>query len=71
VTATLPAFMDPSTGFGLQALNGEITRQGAMIGYDWVFGLILVVTLGLFPLLLILRPPPPMAPALRPEAAHE
>jgi DHA2 family multidrug resistance protein len=68
--AGLPAFMNPATDFGLQTLNAEITRQGAMIGYDWVFGLILVVTMGLFPLLLILRPPPPLAPTLQPEAAE-
>jgi DHA2 family multidrug resistance protein len=68
--AGLPAFMNPATDFGLQTLNAEITRQGAMIGYDWVFGLILVVTMGLFPLLLILRPPPPLAPTLQAEAAE-
>jgi len=57
VATGLPSFMNPSTSVGLQTLNAEITRQGTMIGYDWVFGLILIVVVGLYPLLLILRPP--------------
>ena len=57
VNAGLPSFMNPATNLGLQTLNAEITRQGSMISYDWVFGLILVTILALFPLLLILRPP--------------
>ncbi|HWA62630.1 MAG TPA: DHA2 family efflux MFS transporter permease subunit [Caulobacteraceae bacterium] len=58
VRAALPAAMDPSTSFGAQILNGEITRQGAMVGYTGTFALILLVVFGLFPLLLTLRPPP-------------
>jgi DHA2 family multidrug resistance protein len=60
IAAALPAAVSPTTGAGLMALNGEITRQGAMIGYDWVFGLVVVMTLALFPMLLILRPAPPV-----------
>ncbi|HEX7758842.1 MAG TPA: DHA2 family efflux MFS transporter permease subunit [Caulobacteraceae bacterium] len=71
VRAGLPAFMNPATDLGLQTLNAEITRQGAMIGYDWVFGLIFVVTIALFPLLLILRPPAAQAAMGPIEASHD
>ncbi|CAN7195491.1 DHA2 family efflux MFS transporter permease subunit [Phenylobacterium sp. LjRoot219] len=41
---------------GLDALNGEVTRQGAMIGYDTMFAWMAVLSLLLAPLILILRP---------------
>ena len=40
---------------GLSALNAEITRQASMIAYIDVFKLLMVITLGLIPLLLLLR----------------
>jgi MFS transporter, DHA2 family, multidrug resistance protein len=40
---------------GLAALNGEITRQAAMIGYIDDFKLLMVLTLILIPMLLFLR----------------
>jgi DHA2 family multidrug resistance protein len=43
-------------GGALEPLNREITRQGAMIGYDAVFGWTALASLGVLPLLLILRP---------------
>ena len=42
---------------GLSALNGEITRQGAMISYDALFSAMAVGCLLLAPSLLLLRPP--------------
>jgi DHA2 family multidrug resistance protein len=55
--AGLPPGMDLATSSGLQSLNGEITRQATMIGYDTMFGLMIVVVLILVPMLLILQPP--------------
>ncbi len=60
---TLPKALDPSTPGGLMALNGEVTRQAAMIGYVDVFSWMTLLTLLLIPLILILRP----APAIRME----
>ncbi len=54
--AALPALMDPGSATGLQALNAEVTRQAAMIGYDSMFGVMMFVVLGMAPLLLLLRP---------------
>jgi DHA2 family multidrug resistance protein len=58
----LPSWMDPSTTQGLEALNGEVTRQGAMIGYVNVFSWMALLTLLLVPLVLLLRPAPAVAP---------
>jgi DHA2 family multidrug resistance protein len=63
----LPSFMNPSTPTGLSILNGEITRQAAMVAYDVVFAWMALGVLFLLPLIMILRPPPAQ-PAL---AAHE
>jgi len=56
-----PAFgglLPPGGGGGdLISLNGEITRQAAMVGYVDVFRLMLFMTLAVMPLLLIMRPP--------------
>jgi DHA2 family multidrug resistance protein len=62
----LPKFMDPATSTGLQALNAEITRQGAMIGYVDVFSWMAAFVVLLVPLILILRPAPQITGA-RPE----
>jgi len=70
IRATLPPAMDPTTDFGLQVLNGEITRQGAMIAYDQLFGYLFLTTLVLFPLLLFIRPARATT-AVTVEAAHE
>ena len=40
---------------GLEALNQEVTRQAAMIGYIDDFALMLLVVLGLLPLLMLIR----------------
>jgi DHA2 family multidrug resistance protein len=58
--AGLPAIMNPGSQGGLAALNGEITRQATMIGYDNIFAWMALGVILLFPLLLLMRAPPPM-----------
>jgi DHA2 family multidrug resistance protein len=55
--AALPALLNPDTAFGVQALNGEVTRQASMIGYDSMFSVMIVMIVVMAPLLLLLRPP--------------
>jgi DHA2 family multidrug resistance protein len=57
-------------GGGLEALNAEVTRQGAMIGYDAIFAGMAVVSLLMLPLVLIMRPARP-APGQLAEAHAE
>ena len=64
----LPSLMDPATFNGLRVLNGEITRQASMIGYVDVFAWMTLATALLIPLILILRPAPPMV--IPPGEAH-
>jgi DHA2 family multidrug resistance protein len=68
--ATLPAMMNPSTQNGLEALNGEVTRQAAMLGYDSIFAWMTLGLVLLIPLLLLMRAAPPAQP-LAIEAAAE
>jgi DHA2 family multidrug resistance protein len=42
---------------GLMALNGEITRQAAMVAYIDDFWLMMIVTLAAVPLLALMRNP--------------
>jgi len=67
--ASLPPLLNPSTPFGVEALNGEVTRQAAMIGYDSMFALMILMIVVMAPLLLILRPPPKVRTEAV-EAAH-
>jgi DHA2 family multidrug resistance protein len=55
--AMLPPGSGPGAAGGLITLNGEITRQAAMVGYVDVFRMLLVVTILVMPLLFIMRPP--------------
>jgi DHA2 family multidrug resistance protein len=56
--------IDPNGGSMLDTLNGEITRQAAMVGLIDVFKLMLVLTILVAPLLLIMRKPKaPAGPA--------
>jgi MFS transporter, DHA2 family, multidrug resistance protein len=55
--ASLPQSMSPSTSVGLAMLNGEVTRQGMLIGYLDDFGIMMVITLAAIPLLLLIRSP--------------
>jgi DHA2 family multidrug resistance protein len=70
IRATLPPAMDPTSAVGLQVLNGEITRQGAMIAYDQLFSYLFLATLLLFPLLLFIRPARTTS-TMTVEATHE
>jgi len=58
VAATLPQGMNPTSDGGIFALNGEVTRQAAMIGYDSIFAWMALGVLFLAPLLLLMRGPP-------------
>jgi DHA2 family multidrug resistance protein len=64
VRAALPPLLDPSTPGGVELLNGEVSRQAAMIGYNAVFATMLVFTLLLIPLLLFMRAPRQRAPLM-------
>jgi DHA2 family multidrug resistance protein len=59
VAAALPPMMNPTTDSGIAALNGEVTRQAAMLGYDSIFAWMCVGVVFLLPLLLLMRAPPP------------
>jgi DHA2 family multidrug resistance protein len=67
--ASVPPMLSPNTDFGIQALNGEVTRQAAMIGYDAMFTLMIAMIVVMAPLVLMLRQPriPPTEPI---EPAH-
>jgi hypothetical protein len=51
--------MNPATQTGLMTLNGEVTRQAAMISYDSIFAWMALGALTTFPLLFFMRSPPP------------
>jgi MFS transporter, DHA2 family, multidrug resistance protein len=55
--AGIPAAMNPSTSSGLDALNGVITQQAAMVGLIDVFKVMLLMTICVAPLLLLMRKP--------------
>ena len=57
VVQALPAALNPSTPAGLAALNIEVTRQAAMIGYLGDFHLMMWMTILSMPLLLLMRKP--------------
>ncbi len=57
-TALLPAAWDPSTTAGALALNAEVTRQAAAIGYVNDFWLMMLMTVAAAPLVLLLRSRP-------------
>ncbi len=53
----MPQMFNLQPGPGLSALNGELTRQGAMISYDALFSAMAIGCLFLAPSLLWLKPP--------------
>jgi DHA2 family multidrug resistance protein len=55
----LPPSGMPGSGAALDMLNGEITRQAAMVGLIDVFRLMLLLTIAVSPLLLLMRKPRP------------
>ena len=50
--------LDPSTPAGLALINGEVTRQAAMLAYIDDFRLMLMMTIAVLPLLWLIKPPP-------------
>jgi DHA2 family multidrug resistance protein len=68
--AALPPLLNPNSDFGVQALNGEVTRQAAMIGYDVMFALMIGMIVIMAPLLLLLRTPKAAAADEPIEVAH-
>jgi DHA2 family multidrug resistance protein len=69
---TLPQMMSPDAASGLAMLNGEVTRQAAMIGYVSDFKVMMWLTLATVPLLALIRRPKraPVADAASAEMAH-
>jgi DHA2 family multidrug resistance protein len=57
VRSALPRMFDLSSAPGLEALNGEVTRQAAMVAYVDDFHLMLLITLACLPMLLLMRTP--------------
>ena len=55
--AYLPSQLSLNSTAGLDALNGEITRQSAMVAYVDDFKLLIFLSVGAIPLLLLLRAP--------------
>ena len=53
----LPQALNPMTAAGAAALNGEITRQAAMVAYVDDFWLMVIITVCAAPLLLLLKAP--------------
>ena len=66
----MPQMFSLQPGPGLSALNGELTRQGAMISYDALFSGMAIGCLFLAPSLLLLKPPR-APPANAPEFAAD
>ena len=60
VRATLPKMLDPVHGRRGSPLNGEITRQAAMVAYVDDFRLMLIITIACMPMLLLMRKPRPV-----------
>ena len=54
----LPKLMDLGSTNGLVILNGEVTRQSAMLGYVTIFSWMALASCILFPLILVMRPAP-------------
>src|SRR5881227_2146110 len=71
----LPAPFSLTTPGGIAALNAEVTRQAAMVGYINNFKLMMIIALVSLPLLLLLREtgraPRVPAPAAAPAAADD
>lgn len=56
VAAALPAAVGSTSMPGLMALNGEVTRQAAMVAYIDDFKVLMILTLVMIPFLLIIQP---------------
>jgi DHA2 family multidrug resistance protein len=56
--------MFQGAGGGLSAIDAEVSRQAAMIGYDAAFGSMFLISLAILPLLLLMRPARSRAPTI-------
>jgi DHA2 family multidrug resistance protein len=65
VRAALPSLFTGGGTSSLETLNAEVTRQAAMVAYVDDFKLMMLITLGVLPLLLLMR-----TPKFKPEAVH-
>ena len=65
----LPAPFSLTTPSGVAALNAEVTRQAAMVGYVNNFKLMMIIALASLPLLLLLRESGRARPVAAPAAA--
>ena len=63
VSAMLPSMFNPATRMGMEALNGEITRQAAMVAYIDDFWVMMFITLAVMPLLMFMRKPKAAGPS--------
>ncbi|MBO9512570.1 MAG: DHA2 family efflux MFS transporter permease subunit [Variovorax sp.] len=68
--AALPPLLNPAGSVGLSLLNGEVTRQGVLIGYLDDFGIMMMLTLAAIPLLLLIRSPRRAAAGAPAEVPH-
>ncbi len=55
IGAVLPRGMDLTTTLGASALNGEITRQAAMVAYVDDFKVMMIISVAVMPLLIFMR----------------
>ncbi|MBV8620093.1 MAG: EmrB/QacA family drug resistance transporter, partial [Curvibacter sp.] len=63
VLQSLPPALSPDNPAGLALLNGEVTRQAAMMAYIDDFRIMMTITLVVMPLLLLIRRPAQARPA--------
>jgi DHA2 family multidrug resistance protein len=56
--SAVPSALSPTSNLGIQALNGEVTRQASMIGYDDMFTMMIAMVVIMAPLLLLVRAAP-------------
>ncbi|MDB5870594.1 MAG: EmrB/QacA family drug resistance transporter [Ramlibacter sp.] len=66
----LPSALSPDTAAGLAALNVEVGKQAALIGYVGDFSIMMIVTLVAIPLLLLIRRPARSNSAAPAEVPH-
>jgi DHA2 family multidrug resistance protein len=66
----MPAPFNLSTQLGMAMMNGQVTRQAAMVAYVSNYRLMAIITLCVLPLLLLLRAPKNAAPGNADVALH-
>ena len=72
LAGALPRGLSADSSAGMLALRGMVTRQGAMLAYDYIFAWMALFVLLLLPLVLLLkRPNPTAAPPSAAESVSE